>query len=132
MGNVTEGKGGTVPDSLYPVERPLSLRECLRPVPSAKLGPLHGPGLPSKHLPDGTHEVLKGKEAVAGEAANEADMGGQTFRGPTGGCTKIATASGEKKHVDIGGDVEACQRESLRASGPMERAGTKEMTRESS
>ena len=52
--------------------------------------------------------VLRGKEAVAGEVADKSDTGGQTFRGPTGGRPKIATARGETERVDIRGDVEAC------------------------
>ena len=129
MGNVTEGKGGAVPDRLYPGDGPPSLWEFLRPGPLAQLVPLHGPGLPSKHLPDGTHEVLKGKEAVADEAANETDTRGQNFRGPTEGRLESATARGETECMDIRIDVEACRRESLCAPGPKERAGAKKTTR---
>ena len=108
VGNATEGKGGAVPDRLYPGDRTPSLRECLRPGPSAQLGQLHGPGLPAKRLPDGTQEILWGKEAVADEAAGEIDTGGQNVCGPAEGRPESATARGETKHVDIEGDVEAC------------------------
>ena len=96
------------PDRLYPGDGPSSLWECLRPGPSAQLAQLHGPGLPDKLLPDGTQEVLRGKEAVADEAANGANMGGQNFRGPTEGRPKSATARGKTERMDIGGDMEAC------------------------
>ena len=131
VGNATEGKRGAVPDKLYPGDGPPSLWECLRPGPSSQLGPLHGPELPDKRLPDGTQEVLRGKEAVADETANETDTGGQKFRGPTEGRPESATMNGETERVDIGGDVEACRRESLRAPGPRERAGAKKTTRAS-
>ena len=108
VGNATEGKGGAVLDRLYPGDGPPSLRECLHTGPSAQLGPLHGPGLPAKHLPDVTQEILRGKEAVAAEAADKTNMGGQSIHGPTEGQPKSATASGETERVDIGGDVEAC------------------------
>ena len=89
---------------------PPSLRECLCPGTSEQLGPLHGPGLPAKRPPNGTQEVLRGKEAMANEAANESNTGGQNFRGPTEGRPKSATARSETERVDIGGDVEACRR----------------------
>ena len=129
MGNAKEWKGGTVPDRLYPGDGPPSLQECLCLRPLAQLGPLHGPGLPDKRLPDRTKAVLRGKEAVASEAANKADMGGQTVCGPTGGRPESATARGKTERVDIGGDVEACRQESLRVPGPTERASAKETTR---
>ena len=95
MGNATEGKGGEVLDRLYPGDGPLSLWECLCLGPSAQLGTLHGPGLPAKRLLDGTQAILRGKKLVAGEAADEADTGRQTFCGPTGGHTENLTARGE-------------------------------------
>ena len=72
-----EVKEGAVPDRLYTGDGPPSLRGCLRLGPLAQLGTLHGPGLPAKRLHDGTQEVLRGKEAVADEAADEADTGGK-------------------------------------------------------
>ena len=131
MGNATEGKGGAVPDRLYTGDGPSSLQECLCPGPSAQLGTLHGPGFPAKRLPDRTQEVLRGKEAVADETANKTYTGGQNFRGPTEGRPESATARGKTERVDIGGDVEACRRESLHALGSKERAGAKKMTRAS-
>ena len=68
---------------------------------------------------------------MAGEAADEADTGGQKHFGPTEGRLEIATALGKTERVDIGGDVEACRRESLRAPGPTERTGAKKTTMES-
>ena len=108
MGHATEGKGGAFPDILYPGDRPPSLRECLRPGPSAQLRPLHGPGLPAKHLPDRTEEIPKGTEAVATEPAHETNTGGKIIRGPTEGRPKSATSSGETERVDIGRDVDTC------------------------
>ena len=52
--------------------------------------------MPTKNLPDGAQEVFRGKEAVADEAADEANTGRQTFRGPTEGRPKNATAHSEK------------------------------------
>ena len=68
---------------------------------------------------------------MAEEAADETDTGGQNFRGSTEGRPESATARGETERVDIGGDVEACRQESLRAPGPKERAGAKKTTRAS-
>ena len=79
VGNGTEGKGVAVPKRLYPWYGPPSLRECLHLGPLAQLGPLHGPGLPDKRFPDRTQEVLRGKEAVADEAADNNDTGGKNF-----------------------------------------------------
>ena len=110
MGNATEGKGCVVPDRLYPGDGLPSLQECHCPGPSAQLGPLHGTGLPAKRLPDITQELPRGKEAVAEEAADETDTGGQNFRGSTEVRPESATARGETERVDIGGDAEACQR----------------------
>ena len=107
MGNATEGKGGSVPDRLYPGDGPPSLREYLLPVPSAQLGPVHGPGLPANRLPDGTQEIPRETEAVVAEAAGETNTGEQNTCGPTEGRPKIATTSGETERVDIDGDVEA-------------------------
>ena len=66
---------------------------------------------------------------MAAEAADKTNMGGQSIHGPTEGQPKIATASGETERVDIGGDVEACWRESLCAPGPGKRAGAKKTAR---
>ena len=85
----------------------------------------------AKRLPDGTQEVLREKEAVADEAADEADTGGQHFCGPTEGRPKSANPRGKTERVDIGGDMKACQGESIRAPGPKERAGAKKTPRES-
>ena len=108
MGNASERKGGAFLDILYPRDGPLYIRECLRPGPSAQLGPLHGPELPAKRLPDGPQEVFMVKEAVADEAADEANTGKQTFCGPTEGRSENATKRGETERLDTGGYVEAC------------------------
>ena len=118
-----KGKGGAVPDRIYPGDGPTSLRECLRMVPLAQLRPLHGAGLPAKRLPDGSQEVSRGKETVADDFADEANMGRSTFRGPTEGRPKIQTARGDTKRLGIRGDVETRRQESLCAPGPMEGAG---------
>ena len=131
MGNATEGKGGAVPDRLYPGDGPPSLWGCLCPGPLAQLGPLHGTGLPDKRLPGGTQEIPRGEEAVAAEAANKTDRDGQNFCSPTEGRPEIATAGGETECVDIGGDVEACRRESLGTPRPKERTSAKKTTRAS-
>ena len=131
VGHATEGKGGAVPDRLYPGDGPPSFRECLRPGPSAQLGPLHCPGLPTKRLPDRTQEMPWGMEEVAAEAANKTDRDGQNFCSPTEGRPEIATAGGETECVDIGGDVEACRRESLGTPRPKERTSAKKTTRAS-
>ena len=68
---------------------------------------------------------------VAGEAADEAKTGEQTFRGHSGGYAESATGRSKTERMDIGGDVEACRRESLRTQGLTERAGAKKTTRES-
>ena len=131
MGDASERKGGAVTDGLHPGDGPPSLWECIRPGTSAQLGPLYGPGLPAKRLPNGAQEVFRGKEAVSDEAAGEANTGRQKFRGPTEGRPESATARGETKRLDIGGDVAARQRESLRAPGPTEGAGAETLTQES-
>ena len=127
MGHSTEGKEGAVLDRLYPENGPPSLQECIRSVPSAQLGPLHGPGMPAKRLPDGTQEIPRGAKAVAAEAADETNTGGRSICSPMEGHPESATLSGETERVDIGGDVKTCQRESLRMPGPGERAGAKKM-----
>ena len=111
------------------MDGPPSLRECLRPGPSAQLRPLHGSGLPANRLPDKTQEIPQRKEAVAAKAADETNTDEQNFCRPTEGRPEIATASDETERVDIEGDVEACQRESLRAPGPKERTGAKKTPR---
>ena len=85
----------------------------------------------SKRLPDRTQEIPRGEKAVAAEAGDKTDMGGKNFRGPTEGRPESATASGETERVDIRGDVEVFQQESLRAPGPKESTGTKKTTRAS-
>ena len=67
---------------------------------------------------------------VASEDADKAGTGGQTFRGPTGGPPKSATARSETERVDIERDVAAFRQESLCAPGPTERLDAKDMTRE--
>ena len=115
VGHATEGKGSAVPDKLYPGDGPPSLWECLRSGPLAQLGPLHGPGLPVKRLPDGTQEIPRGAEEVATEVADETNTVGRSICGPTEGRPESEGARGETERVDIGGDVETCRRESLRA-----------------
>ena len=68
---------------------------------------------------------------MAGEATVEANMGRSTFRGPMEGRPEWATARGKTKRLDIRGDVEDRQRESLRAPVPREGAGAETLTRES-
>ena len=102
---------------------PRPRQQCRRPGPSARLGPLYGPGLPAKRLTDGAQEISGKEETVAGEAAGETNTNRLTFRGPTDGCPKSATARGETKRLDLRGDVEARQRESLRTPGPTVREG---------
>ena len=101
-------RGGVVLDRLYPGNGPPSLWKYLRPGPLEKLGPLHGPGLPAKRLPEKTQAASRGRQAVAGEAVNEDDTGGQTFHGPMGGRSEGATVRGYTERLDFGGDVEAC------------------------
>ena len=120
-----------VPDRLYPGDGPPSHQECIPLESLAQHGPLHGTGLPVKRLPEGTQEVLRGKEVVADEAAEKTDTGGKKIRGPTDGPPESATARGKTERVDIGGAVEARRRESLRAPGTKERAGAKKTTRAS-
>ena len=102
MGTALERKGGAVTDGLHPGDRTLSLQECLSLGTLAQLGPLHGPRLTAKCLPDVAQEVFRGKEEVANEATDEANMGRQTFHGPTEGRPKSATARGKTKRLDIG------------------------------
>ena len=78
--------------------------------------------LPSASLTE-YKKYLGGKETVANEAAAEANMGRSTFRGPMEGRPEWATARGKTKRLDIRGDVEDRQLESLRAPGPREGAG---------
>ena len=73
--------------------------------------------------PDGAQEIPGRGETVAGEAAGETNAGRPTFRGPTEGRPKGATAQGETKHLDLREDVETHRRESLRTRGPTVRAG---------
>ena len=80
-----KGKGGAVPDRIYPGDRPPSLRECLCPGPLARLRPLHGAGLPAKHLPDGTQVVHREIEEVSSEAADRANAGGRRINVHTEG-----------------------------------------------
>ena len=123
VGNASERKGGAVPDGLHPEDGLPSLRECRRPGTSAQLGPLYGPGLPAKRLPDGSQEVYRGEETVSGEATVEANTGRSTFCGPTEGCPESATAQGKMKRLDFREDVEDHQRENLRTPGPTVWAG---------
>ena len=103
-----KGKGGAVPDRLYPGDKSPSLRECLRPGPSAQLRPLHGAVLPAKRLPDKSQAVPRGPEEVSIEAANRANERGQRIRGPTEGRPKSEGKRGKTKRVDLNRDVETC------------------------
>ena len=58
-----------------------------------------------------------GAKAVAGEASCKTITDGQTICGSTESRAEGKTAGGETKHLDLGGDVEAHQRESLRVPG---------------
>ena len=109
VGHAMEGKVGAVPDRLYHGDRTPSLQECLRPGPSAQLGPLHVPGLPDKRFHDGAQEIHRGAEEVAAEAANKTNTGVRSIRGPTEGRPKSEGARSETERVDIGGDVESCR-----------------------
>ena len=60
---------------------------------------------------------------MAGEAVVETNKYRSTFRGPTEVRPKGATVRGETKRLDLRGDVETRQRESLRTPGPTVRAG---------
>ena len=121
--DASERKGGVVPDRLHPGDRPTSLQECCRPGPSAQLGPLNGPGLPSERPPDRAQYIPGREETVASEAAGENNAGRPTFRGPTEGRPKGATARGETKHLYLIEDVETHRQESLCMTGPTVRAG---------
>ena len=50
---------------------------------------------------------------MADKAADKTETGGQNFCGPTEGRPESATVCGVTERLYIGGDVEACQRESL-------------------
>ena len=123
MGGALERKIGAVPDGLHPGDGPPSLQECCCPGPLAQLGPLHGPRLPAERPPDGAQEIPGREETVAGEASGETNTDRPTVRGSTEDCTKGATARGETKRLDLGGDVETHRRESLHMPGPTIRAG---------
>ena len=69
-----------------------SFQESRSPGPLAQLGPLHGPGLPAGRPPDRAQEIPGREETVAGEAAEETNEDGPTFRGSTEIRTKGATA----------------------------------------
>ena len=105
---------------------PPSLQECLRPGPPAQLGPLHGPWLPAERTPVGDKAIPGGAKAVAGEATDKTITDGRTLCGSTESRTKAETAGGETKRLDLGGDVEAHRRESLRSPGPAVREGGQE------
>ena len=77
--NAMEGKVGVVLDRLYPGDGPSSLRECLYPGSLAQLISLHGSGLPAKRLPDGTKEVLRGKESVPTRPSTKPTQVDKTF-----------------------------------------------------
>ena len=92
-----KGKEGAFPDRIYPGDGPLSLREFLRPGPSAQLRPLNGDGLPAKRLPGGAQAVPRGPEEVAIEAADVANKRGQRICGPTEGRPESKGGRGETK-----------------------------------
>ena len=119
-------KGGAVPDRLYPGDEPPSHREFLCPGPSAQLRPMHCAGLTAKRFPDKAQEVPRGTKEFSSEAGKGAYEGGRCIRRPTVGSLKIEAKRGETEHVDLIGDVETRQRESLRVPGPGERAGINE------
>ena len=123
VGDASEWKGGAVLDRLHTGEGPPSLQECRRLGPFAQLGPLHGPGLPTKCPPDRAQEIPGMEETVAGEAAGGTIEDGPTFCSSTESRTKGATARGETKRLDPGDDVETHRRESLRTPGPTIQAG---------
>ena len=60
---------------------------------------------------------------MASEAAEGTNTDGSTFCVSTESRTKGATARGKTKRLDIGVVVETHQRESLRITGPVIRAG---------
>ena len=126
VGHAKEGTGGAVPDGLHPRDGTPSLQECHRPVPPAQLGPLHGPGLPAKRTPVGDKAIPGGAKAVVCEATDKTIMDGRTLCGSTESRTEAETARGETKCLDLGGDVEAHQRESLHVPGPAVQEGGQE------
>ena len=76
-----------------------------------------------KRLPDGAQEISGREETVAVEAARETNTDRSTFRGPTEGRSKSATARGKTKRLDLRGDVETRRRESLRTPVPTVQTG---------
>ena len=93
------------------------------PGTSAQLGPLHVPGLSAERPPGRAKEIPGREETVASEAAEGPNTDGSTFRGSTESRTEGATTQGETKHLDLGVNMEAHRRESLRTPGPAIRAG---------
>ena len=55
------GEGGEVPDGLHPRDGSLYHLVCVRPVPQAKLRPLHGSGLLQQLLPERTLKIPRGE-----------------------------------------------------------------------
>ena len=65
----------------------------------------------------GTHSLHNGKEEDAAPTTYRAYEGGWDIYGPTEGSAKTSRKGQTQKCVDIGGDMEARRRESLRAKG---------------
>ena len=83
VGDDPKGKGGVVPDGLHPGDGQPSFQERRSPGPSAKLGPLYGPGLSAECPPYGAQEMPGREEMVAGEASEGTNTDGSTFRDST-------------------------------------------------
>ena len=71
---------------------------------------------------------LGGVQEVTSEAAEGANKGGRRICVPAEGRHESEGARGETERVDLEGDVETHQQESLRVPEPSERAGTNKTT----
>ena len=115
VGDGATGEGGEVPDGLYSGVQSPDLSEYCRTGPEAQLRPLHGHGVPARHLPEGTltPHFSKDRLTTSTTRISDEDVGGQDLHQVASRRAETGKTGGAPQIVHFIRDVETRQQESL-------------------